>query len=376
MAIAAFSSFFGNGTNNSAELKAIMEGIRLCKRLLHFNVIIKSDSRIVVDWLRKGRCSLWYLWDFWEDLVAELVGVNFMVFHQYREGNSVDDFLAKEGARGKNIFYDDQLSLPRFLQGPIKNFNSHNQRGFSFPPSYEGGYRRFDRGKAELTQKYVEEVGKDMVNHDASSSMIGSSGSPKKVQVDDVLMAAVDKGEQQSVLGSRSAVKDTYQSIEEVEVLLSTGKERRVINAKEVEEEMCTLSILKASDILDGSDSVRQVYPTQSDGPELNTHYYPGMVYVPIRPSVGPSVRTNVVSSSHSLSNFDKMTGSDPRPTDVQVGVGKFGGKQPRYHRKNIEGRVTKSLDFKRGKRKIDEVNCSSHRESSKSRRVKDFCNT
>ncbi|KAK0598914.1 hypothetical protein LWI29_000693 [Acer saccharum] len=120
MAIAAFSSFFGNGTNNSAELKAILEGIRLCKRLLHFNVIIESDSRIVVDWLRKGRCSLWYLWDFWEDLVAELVGVNFRVFHQYREGNSAADFLAKEGARGTNIFYDDQLSLPRFLHGVLR----------------------------------------------------------------------------------------------------------------------------------------------------------------------------------------------------------------------------------------------------------------
>ncbi|TXG59223.1 hypothetical protein EZV62_013796 [Acer yangbiense] len=120
MAIAAFSSFFGNGMNNSAELKAIMEGIRLCKRLLHFNMINESDSRIVVDWLRKGRCSLWYLWDFWEDLVAELVGVNFMVFHQYREGNSVADFLAKEGARGKNIFYEDQLSLSRFLQGVLR----------------------------------------------------------------------------------------------------------------------------------------------------------------------------------------------------------------------------------------------------------------
>ncbi|KAK0580059.1 hypothetical protein LWI29_035797 [Acer saccharum] len=120
MAIAAFSSFFGNGTNNSAELKAILEGIRLCKRLLHFNVIIESDSRIVVDWLRKGRCSLWYLWDFWEDLVVELVGVNFRVFHQYREGNSAADFLAKEGARGTNIFYDDQLSLPRFLHGVLR----------------------------------------------------------------------------------------------------------------------------------------------------------------------------------------------------------------------------------------------------------------
>ncbi|KAI9197531.1 hypothetical protein LWI28_000037 [Acer negundo] len=81
MAKAAFSSCFGNGTNNSAELKAILEGIRLRKRLLYFNVIIESDSRIVVDWLRKGSCTLWYLWDFWEYIVAELEGVNFLVLH-------------------------------------------------------------------------------------------------------------------------------------------------------------------------------------------------------------------------------------------------------------------------------------------------------
>ncbi|KAK0598182.1 hypothetical protein LWI29_032329 [Acer saccharum] len=142
MAIAAFSSFFGNGTNNSAELKAIMEGIRLCKRLLHFNVIIESDSRIVVDWLRKGRCSLWYLWDFWEDPVAELVGVNFMVFHQYREGNSVADFLAKEGARGKNIFYDDQLSLPRFLQGVLRIDRGHHGEA-----GKEYGYGKTEQGR-------------------------------------------------------------------------------------------------------------------------------------------------------------------------------------------------------------------------------------
>ena len=120
MAKAAFSSHFGNGTNNSAELKAILEGIRLCKRLLYFNVIIESDSRIVVDWLRKGRCTLWYLWDFWEDLVAELEGVTFMVLHQYKEGNSAADFLAREGEMGKNIIYDDQHLLPRFLKGVLR----------------------------------------------------------------------------------------------------------------------------------------------------------------------------------------------------------------------------------------------------------------
>ncbi|KAF5462708.1 hypothetical protein F2P56_018694 [Juglans regia] len=71
---AVFSTHFGNGTNNSAELKAIVEGILLCKQFHFFNIIIESDSRIVVDWLWKGRCTLWYLWDLWDDLNGELIG--------------------------------------------------------------------------------------------------------------------------------------------------------------------------------------------------------------------------------------------------------------------------------------------------------------
>ncbi|KAK3188489.1 hypothetical protein Dsin_028050 [Dipteronia sinensis] len=46
------------------------------------------------------RCTLWYLWDILEDLVAELEGVNFIVLHQYREGNSATDFHAREGILG------------------------------------------------------------------------------------------------------------------------------------------------------------------------------------------------------------------------------------------------------------------------------------
>ncbi|KAK3199205.1 hypothetical protein Dsin_022620 [Dipteronia sinensis] len=92
---AAFSSYFGNGTNSSAELKAILEGIRLCKWLLYFNVIIESDSRLVIDWLRRGRCTLW-------------------------EGNSAADFLAREGEMGKNNIYEEQHLLPHFLKGVLR----------------------------------------------------------------------------------------------------------------------------------------------------------------------------------------------------------------------------------------------------------------
>ncbi|KAG6729530.1 hypothetical protein I3842_01G032600 [Carya illinoinensis] len=54
----AFSTYYEYGTNNSAELKAIVEGVRLCKRLHMNNIIIESDSKIVVDWIRKRKCTL------------------------------------------------------------------------------------------------------------------------------------------------------------------------------------------------------------------------------------------------------------------------------------------------------------------------------
>lgn len=78
---AVFSCCFGDGTNYSAKLKAIMEGIQLCNQLQFCNVVIESNSRIVVDWTRKGQCTAWYLWDFFEELETELKGVNFMVLH-------------------------------------------------------------------------------------------------------------------------------------------------------------------------------------------------------------------------------------------------------------------------------------------------------
>lgn len=114
---AAFSAHFGHGTNNEAELQAILEGIRLCKQFHFFNVVIESDSRIVVDWFRKRRCTLWYLWDFWDDLMNELEGLNFEVVHQYRKGNGAADFLARDGETGKNEVYEGHNCLPRRLKG-------------------------------------------------------------------------------------------------------------------------------------------------------------------------------------------------------------------------------------------------------------------
>lgn len=91
----------------------------LCKRLNLFNVIIESDSKVVVDWFRAGKCILWYLWDYWDDLLTALEGVNFMVVHQVREANQAADFLARQGKLDRNLTYERYQNLPRFLRGVL-----------------------------------------------------------------------------------------------------------------------------------------------------------------------------------------------------------------------------------------------------------------
>lgn len=116
----AFSAHFGVGTNNGAELGAMLEGIRLCKRLSFFNIIIESDSKLVVDWVWSGNCTLWYLWDYWNEFIYEMQGMNICVLHQFIEGNQAADFFAKQGELGSNVIYDNIQHLLRFLKGVIQ----------------------------------------------------------------------------------------------------------------------------------------------------------------------------------------------------------------------------------------------------------------
>lgn len=51
--VAAFSTFYGKGTNNSAEFLALNEGLELCKAMGLMNVIIECDSQIVVNAIKQ-----------------------------------------------------------------------------------------------------------------------------------------------------------------------------------------------------------------------------------------------------------------------------------------------------------------------------------
>ncbi|KAF5443062.1 hypothetical protein F2P56_035654 [Juglans regia] len=91
---AAFSSHFVHGTNNEGELRALIEGVGVCKEMGFTNITLECDSSLVVNWLKCQRCSMWYLWDYWDELLDNLQGLQFTIEHQFQEGNYPTDALA------------------------------------------------------------------------------------------------------------------------------------------------------------------------------------------------------------------------------------------------------------------------------------------
>ncbi|XP_042959541.1 uncharacterized protein LOC122294687 [Carya illinoinensis] len=112
-----FSKHFGNASSVEAELRALLEGVKLCQNLGYTAIDIECDSIILVNWTRKQKCTAWYLWDYWEELQAVLQHFDFTISHSYREGNQVADSLARRGALGESSLFSEWKQLPRITRG-------------------------------------------------------------------------------------------------------------------------------------------------------------------------------------------------------------------------------------------------------------------
>lgn len=85
---------------------------------MDFNyIIIEIDSLLVVNWFLTGRCSLWYLEDYWEDIKSLLSTMNFQIQRVFREAIMVADFLAWMGSNGSTEDWQVQRDVPSFLKG-------------------------------------------------------------------------------------------------------------------------------------------------------------------------------------------------------------------------------------------------------------------
>lgn len=62
--VAGFYQTYGKTTNKVVEMRVLHDGLLLCKREGFYDIVIESDSKVVVDWIHKKRCDHWYLWDY------------------------------------------------------------------------------------------------------------------------------------------------------------------------------------------------------------------------------------------------------------------------------------------------------------------------
>lgn len=88
-------------TNNMAECKAILEGLKLCKQLGLTKVEIEGDSQIIINAIRTRKTPNQNLNSKLGDIIDILDTIpQFEIKHIYREGNTDADKLANQGASG------------------------------------------------------------------------------------------------------------------------------------------------------------------------------------------------------------------------------------------------------------------------------------
>lgn len=107
----AFSSFLGTGTNNLAEVKALLRGLQLVQAN-YIPCIVESDSLFLIKCIQSEWKPPWlnvYLVRQCSSMLNQFSGIQ----HTYREGNALADNLALEAHVHKGYHLYDRLgSLP------------------------------------------------------------------------------------------------------------------------------------------------------------------------------------------------------------------------------------------------------------------------
>ncbi|XP_058082439.1 uncharacterized protein LOC131230550 [Magnolia sinica] len=116
----AFHRGFGVGSNDKAELMTVFKGLSICISLGLWNVVVESDSKLVMDLFTKISRPGWK----WHHWVARIFSLNvkgsFRFSHTLRQGNLLVDVLAQLGSTTQinKVFFSPQ-ELPCEFRGLV-----------------------------------------------------------------------------------------------------------------------------------------------------------------------------------------------------------------------------------------------------------------
>ncbi|KAF5174869.1 hypothetical protein FRX31_035546, partial [Thalictrum thalictroides] len=66
--ISNFFSFYGKGSNNMAETRAVLDGLILCNMLRYSNIVLQVDSKLALDWFNNSIQIPWTLSVWWRHI--------------------------------------------------------------------------------------------------------------------------------------------------------------------------------------------------------------------------------------------------------------------------------------------------------------------
>ncbi|XP_058068213.1 uncharacterized protein LOC131217319 [Magnolia sinica] len=114
----AFYEGYREGSNLYAELRAVYDGLFHCLKMGFSNVIVESDSQLVVE-VMNGSDILGYKWRYWTTRINRLWTIGQVHFqHIFKQGNAPTDFLARVGNNSQSPFFCSRYAdLPLLLRG-------------------------------------------------------------------------------------------------------------------------------------------------------------------------------------------------------------------------------------------------------------------
>ncbi|OVA03985.1 Ribonuclease H domain [Macleaya cordata] len=107
--VAAFHSFYGPGTNNLAESRALLDGLLLCRQIGVSRIAVRVDSKLVASWFHYNYKIPWTILRWWNRIRDLAHCLDLVVGHVYRELNAPADAMASLGyySRSDHIFLTD-----------------------------------------------------------------------------------------------------------------------------------------------------------------------------------------------------------------------------------------------------------------------------
>lgn len=119
--IFGFAFHFGRTTVFIAELRALLIGMKICRRLGIFPHVIELDSKTLVDLITSRAAPPWKALTWWSQLMLLYDEFQPAIVHTYREGNCFADSLATQGADLTYYrIFRSESELPRLARGCLR----------------------------------------------------------------------------------------------------------------------------------------------------------------------------------------------------------------------------------------------------------------